>query len=168
MSLRDDVLDKTDIVDLVSKYVQLKKAGKNRAGLCPFHKEKTPSFTVAEDKQIFKCFGCGKGGNAITFHMEIEKTDFRDTMKILAHDAHIDIAQYEKDPEQVAAKKESKEKFKLLNKRNQKLFQENFVGSVAEEYVTKARKLSQTTIDAFGLGYAPDSHYDLITKLKSK
>lgn len=60
MSLRDDVLDRTDIVDLVSRYVQLKKVGKNRVGLCPFHKEKSPSFTVAEDKQIFKCFGCGK------------------------------------------------------------------------------------------------------------
>ncbi|USN56018.1 MAG: hypothetical protein H6765_00575 [Candidatus Peribacteria bacterium] len=97
-SLRDDVLDKTDIVDLVSKYVHIKKVGKNRSGLCPFHKEKTPSFTVAEDKQIFKCFGCGKGGNAISFLMEIERMDFWDSLKSLASDAHIDISAYERLP----------------------------------------------------------------------
>jgi DNA primase len=60
MNLRDDTLDRLDIVDLVSRYVNIKKMGKNRVGLCPFHKENSPSFTVAEDKQIFKCFGCGK------------------------------------------------------------------------------------------------------------
>ncbi len=146
MSLRDDVLDRTDIVDLVGKYVRLKKVGKNRSGLCPFHKEKTASFTVAEDKQIFKCFGCGKGGNAITFHMEIEKVDFRDTMKILARDAHIDIAQYEKDPAKMEVKQANREKFKLLNKRHQQYLSAAFPDSPAATYTLEKRKLTPDTI----------------------
>ena len=168
MSVRDEVLDKTDIVDLVSRYVDLKKVGKNRAGLCPFHKEKTPSFTVAEDKQIFKCFGCGKWGNAITFHMEIERIDFIDTLKILANDANIDMKEFAYDPDKAGEKQEKKEKFKLLNKRIQKFFSQHFPDSVAEQYVKEKRKLSDTTIDTFGIGYAPDSHYDAITALKEK
>lgn len=168
MSLRDDVLDKTDIVDLVSKYVQLKKAWKNRIGLCPFHKEKTPSFTVAEDKQIFKCFGCGKWGNAITFHMEIEKTDFIDTLKALAHDAHIDMASYDYNREEISKKQWEREKYKLLNKRVQGFFEDHFPGSRAEEYSLEKRKLTKETIKTFGIGYAPDSHYDLLSALKKK
>jgi len=125
-SLRDDVLDRTDIVDLVSKYVDIKKAGKNRLGLCPFHKEKSPSFTVAEDKQIFKCFGCGKGGNAITFHMEVERIDFWDSLKSLAETASIDISQYAKDPEKQSADTSEKEKQKLMNKRAQQFFHQYF------------------------------------------
>jgi len=117
--LREDILAATDIVDLVSRYVQLKKVGKNRSGLCPFHKEKTPSFTVAEDKQIFKCFGCGKGGNVFTFHMEIERIDFRDSCKILAKQANIDIAKYQFKPEEYSQKQGKREKMKLINKRTQ-------------------------------------------------
>lgn len=168
-SLRDDVLDKTDIVDLVSKYVHIKKVGKNRSGLCPFHKEKTPSFTVAEDKQIFKCFGCGKGGNAISFLMEIERMDFWDSLKSLASDAHIDISAYERLPEVDAQIKSVREKLKLLNKYTQTWFAEHLSpNTVGYDYLVKQRKLSLETIKAFGLWYAPDSHYELIKHLKSK
>lgn len=165
-SLRDDVLDSTDIVDLVSKYVNIKKAGKNRLGLCPFHKEKSPSFTVAEDKQIFKCFGCGKGGNAITFHMEVERIDFWESLQMLAKDANIDISSYQKDPEKTAAASSAKEKQKLMNKRTQGFFEQHFAGSPAQTYVTDKRGLSPETIKTFGLWYAPDSYQDLTWLLK--
>ncbi len=168
MSLRDDVLDRTDIVDLVSKYVDIKKAGKNRLGLCPFHKEKSPSFTVAEDKQIFKCFWCGKGGNAITFHMEVERIDFWDSLKSLAESASIDVSSYQKDPEKQAADKSVKEKQKLMNKRTQQFFQQHFPGSVAQSYALDQRGLSEATIGTFGLGYAPDSYHDQIVALRAK
>ncbi len=167
-SLRDDVLGRTDIVDLVSKYVDIKKAGKNRLGLCPFHKEKSPSFTVAEDKQIFKCFGCGKGWNAITFHMEIERIDFWDSLQMLAKDASIDISSYQKDPERNAAAKSEKEKQKLINKRTNWFFQQNLPWSKAEKYIKEKRWLSQETIETFALWYAPDSYNDLIALLKTK
>lgn len=167
--LRDDVLSQTDIVDLVSRYVQLKKVGKNRVGLCPFHKEKTPSFTVAEDKQIFKCFGCGKGGNAITFHIEIERIDFRDSLKLLAQDANIDVAKYQFKPEEYSKKQGQREKIKLINKYTQSFFSEQVGAAPAvQDYLTNQRGLTETTIKQFGLGYAPDSHYELITHLKNK
>lgn len=168
MSLRDDVLDRTDIVDLVQKYVNIKKTGKNRLGLCPFHKEKSPSFTVAEDKQIFKCFWCGKGGNAITFHMEVERIDFRDSLQALAANASIDVSSYQRDPEKQAADKSEKEKQKLMNKRTQQFFEQNFPWSPAQEYVKNKRALSDETIATFGLGYAPDSYHDQTNILKDK
>ena len=91
----DDILHSTDIVDIVGKYVPLKKAGSNFSGCCPFHNEKTPSFMVSPTKQIFKCFGCGKGGNVLTFMQEIEKIDFRDAVKELAKMQHIDLEKYD-------------------------------------------------------------------------
>ncbi len=167
-SLRDDVLARTDIVDLVSKYVDIKKKGKNRMGLCPFHKEKSPSFTVAEDKQIFKCFGCGKGGNAFSFHMEIERVDFWDSLQMLAKDANVDISSYQKDPEKQAIAKSEREKQKLMNKRVAWFFQQQFAGSDAEKYVKEKRKLSQGTIEKFALGYAPNSYEHMMWMLKEK
>ncbi|MBN1829469.1 MAG: DNA primase, partial [Deltaproteobacteria bacterium] len=80
----DDVRGRINIVDLVSGYVALRKAGRNYIGLCPFHKEKTPSFTVNPDKQIYYCFGCGEGGNAISFYMGIEKASFPEALRRLA------------------------------------------------------------------------------------
>ena len=79
----DEVREKTNIVEVIGQYVQLKKSGKNYLGLCPFHEEKTPSFSVAEDKQIFHCFGCGKGGNVYTFLQELEGITFPEAVKIL-------------------------------------------------------------------------------------
>lgn len=168
MALRDDILDRLNIIDLVSKYVDLKKVGKNRVGLCPFHREKSPSFTVAEDKQIFKCFGCGKGGNAITFHMEIERIEFRDSIQELARQTNVDIQQYQKDPEKSAQEKTAREKFKVLNRRAQSWFLSHFPWTIAETYVKDARKLTDDTIKTFGLWYAPDSHYELTNYLKDK
>ncbi len=80
----DEVREKTNIVEVIGQYVQLKKSGKNYLGLCPFHEEKTPSFSVAEDKQIFHCFGCGKGGNVYTFLQELEGISFPEAVKKVA------------------------------------------------------------------------------------
>lgn len=166
--LREDVLNRIDIIDLISRYTSLKKVGKNWVGICPFHKEKTPSFTVAEDKQIFKCFGCGKGGNAITFHMEIEKIDFWDSLQLLAKEANIDISTYQHDPVASAQGTELREKIKRINKQTQAFFvHANTPNSVGYHYCTDERKLSQETMTMFGIGYAPDSHYDLIRHLNN-
>ena len=93
--LIDEILQNTDIVDVIGRYLPLKRAGSNFSGCCPFHNEKTPSLMVSPTKQIFKCFGCGKGGNVLTFIQEIERIDFRDAVKELAKQQHIDLEKYD-------------------------------------------------------------------------
>ncbi|MFA7284511.1 MAG: DNA primase [Candidatus Absconditabacterales bacterium] len=165
MNLADDILAHINIVDYISKYVPLRRAGSNRTGNCPFHKEKTPSFMVSETKQIFKCFGCGKGGNVITFAMEYERLDFVDTLKVLAETAHLDLNNYNKfhsDP----AVKESKEHTKSINQLAAQHFSNNLQANpTALEYLHQ-RNLDDQIIQTFGLGYAPDGYYDLINYLK--
>ena len=87
----DEVRQSNDIVDVISQYVNLKRSGRNYFGLCPFHNEKSPSFSVSPDKQIFHCFGCGVGGNAITFIMNIEGCGFVEALQILAERANIQL-----------------------------------------------------------------------------
>ena len=89
--LIDEIKSSNDIVDIVSEYVKLKRAGKYYKGLCPFHKEKTPSFSVSPDKQIFYCFGCGMGGDAIRFISKIENIDFGESVEVLADRANIKL-----------------------------------------------------------------------------
>ena len=93
----DQVLDRTDIVDVVDRRVKLKKAGKNYSACCPFHQEKTPSFSVNPDKQFYYCFGCGAGGNALGFIMEYERMDFREAIEVLARSAGIEMPREEAD-----------------------------------------------------------------------
>ena len=87
----DQVLDRTDIVDVVDRRVKLKKTGKNYSACCPFHQEKTPSFSVNPDKQFYYCFGCGAGGNALGFIMDYERLEFREAMEQLAHSAGMEL-----------------------------------------------------------------------------
>ena len=93
--LVDEILASTDIVEVVNEYVPLKRRGANYLGLCPFHKEKTPSFTVSPDKQIYKCFGCGQGGSVIQFVSKLENLDFKDTLEHLAERANIDLEKFQ-------------------------------------------------------------------------
>ena len=93
--LIEEVISVCDIVEVISEYVPLKKSGRNFMGLCPFHREKSPSFCVSSDKQIFKCFGCSVGGNVISFIMKIENLDFWESVELLAERAHIDLSRYE-------------------------------------------------------------------------
>ena len=98
--LLDEIKSKNDIVDIVSQYVVLKRAGRNYMGLCPFHKEKSPSFSVSPDKQIFHCFGCGVGGNVIHFVSKIENLNFKDTLEMLANRANIPLPTLSNSPQE--------------------------------------------------------------------
>ena len=167
--LTDDILSNIDIVDIIGKYMPLKRSGSNFSGNCPFHNEKTPSFMVSPSKQIFKCFGCGKGGNVITFMQEIERIDFRDAAKELAKQANIDLTKYQIDPTKHDHYNDEKEKLKYIHKIAQKFFVDQLAKHPeAKKYLNEERKLTDEMISHFGIGYAPDSHYAMIQELKNK
>jgi len=167
--LTDDILSRLDIVDVVSKYMPLKRAGTNFSGNCPFHNEKTPSFVVSPAKQIFKCFGCGKGGNVITFMQEIEKIDFRDAVKELAKLGNISLEKYQLDSKKIEEYADEKEKIKRMHKLAQQFFTDELKKNIhALTYLKEKRKLDEKMIEYFGIGYAPESHYALLQFLRSK
>ena len=103
----DDLLDRVDIVDVVNSRVQLKKAGKNYKACCPFHEEKSPSFTVAQDKQFYYCFGCGAGGNALGFVMEFDRLDFLPAVEMLAKNAGMEIPREAAPDQRVTKQRDS-------------------------------------------------------------
>ena len=107
----DRILDAADIVDVVQEFVPLKKRGVNYLGLCPFHNEKTPSFTVSPSKEIFKCFGCGKVGNAVNFIMEHEHLNYPEALKYLAKKYHIEVVEKERTQEEVEKENERERQF---------------------------------------------------------
>lgn len=155
----EEVISNTDIVDLIGQYVPLKRRGANYIGLCPFHREKTPSFTVAPDKQIFKCFGCSEGGTAIQFIKKIENLDFREALEFLADKNNIDLSRFKvggklSNPQD----KDMKERIFSLNKKAAKYFYEALIENVKEEnsilkaYLQK-RMLKQDIVIRFGLGF---------------
>lgn len=165
----DQVCDANDIADLISDYVPLKKSGRNLLGLCPFHHEKTPSFSVSSEKQFYHCFGCGAGGRAIDFVMKMEHLDFVEAVRFLAQRAHIPVPENNSDKmaRQTASEKEQ---LYALN-REAAVFFHNMLYSVkgdqAREYFT-GRGMKEITIKRFGLGYAPDSWDSLLNYLKEK
>ena len=168
-SLVDEVLGRVDIVDVISRYIPLKRAGSNFSACCPFHWEKTPSFMVSPTKQIFKCFGCGKWWNVFTFVQEIERIDFRDAVKVLAEQEHIDVSQYQQVSAYAQKSQDDKEKLKRM----QKLAQEFFVTSLqnsqtALNYLHEKRHLDDKLISEFWIWYANDKHYELLNMLRSK
>ncbi len=157
----DEVREATDVVDLISGYVTLKKKGQNFFGLCPFHPEKTPSFSVNPDKQIFHCFGCGAGGNVFTFLMRSEGISFPESIKFLAQRAGI-LIEYD---EQDEARSQENEVLYYINEFAAKFFQEALFskkGEIALKYL-KGRGLSSGDIEVFGLGFAPPGWQGLIT-----
>ena len=161
--LIEEVISQNDIVDTVSEYVTLKKSGRNYMGLCPFHKEKSPSFCVSMDKQIFKCFGCSEGGNVISFLMKIENLDFWDAVEVLAERANIDTSRYVVNNnyhnKMDTAKSDLKDRLILLNKEVGLFYHNNLVELLKEEkndvkdYILQ-RKFDSKTINKFGIGYA--------------
>ena len=165
----DELSARNDIVEIVSQYVQLKKSGANYFGLCPFHNEKSPSFSVSPGKQMYYCFGCGAGGNVITFLMEYENQTFPEAVRTLAQRAGIALPEADDSKE---AKQADSRRAKLLeiNKEAAKYFYYQLRterGSVGMEYLRK-RELSDETMNHFGLGYANKYSNDLIQYLKSK
>ena len=167
--LVEEVRLKNDIVDVISGYVKLQKKGSSYFGLCPFHNEKSPSFSVSRSKQMYYCFGCGAGGNVFTFVMEYENFTFVEALKMLAERAGVELPEMEYS-------KEAKEKADLkatmleINKLAAKYFYAQLKseqGNVAHTYLTR-RGLSEETITAFGLGYSNKYSDDLYRYLKLK
>lgn len=167
--LIEEVRLKNDIVDVISSYVRLQKKGSSYFGLCPFHNEKSPSFSVSRQKQMYYCFGCGAGGNVFTFIMEYENFSFVEAMKFLADRAGVELPKEEYS-------KEAKERADLrsvlleINKLAAKYFYAQLKspqGSQAYNYL-KNRELSDETILAFGLGYSNKYSDDLYKYLKTK
>lgn len=152
--LIDEIRNSNDIVDVISQYVVLKRSGRNFFGLCPFHKEKSPSFSVSPDKQIFHCFGCGVGGNVIHFVSKIENLDFRQTLELLAERSGITLPSLESG--QDADRLRLKEKVYQINKFTAQYFHENLYkpnAKLAQEYVKK-RKLDNNTLKTFSIGFS--------------
>jgi DNA primase len=158
-----------DIVDVVSEYVQLKKQGRNYFGLCPFHGENTPSFSVSPDKQIFHCFGCGAGGNVFSFLMDLEGYSFAEAAINLANKVNIDLSDYEQ-PTAVSDKNNETSKMQeaheLLKKFYHHLLLNTKEGQPALDYLTN-RGFTREIIDKFEIGYALDS-WDFATKFLQK
>ena len=167
--LVEEIRSKNDIVDVISSYVRLQKKGSSYFGLCPFHNEKSPSFSVSRQKQMYYCFGCGAGGNVFTFLMEYENYSFVEALKYLADRAGVELPEPEYSGE---AKKRADTKAILLeiNKAAAQYFYVQLLrpqGGHALTYL-KDRKLSDDTIKAFGLGYSNKYSDDLYKYLKSK
>ena len=162
-----EITDKCDIVDFISKYVRLKRSSGEYVGLCPFHGEKTPSFHVSADKQLYHCFGCGEGGTIINFVMKMENLSFLEAVKFLGERAGVAIPE-STDFDDKAAKR--KQRLYDINKEAGRFFYSMLgseEGKVAREYFA-SRGLSKETIVKFGLGFAPDSWDKLFKHLKSK
>ena len=165
----EEIRMKNDIVDVVSGYVKLQKKGSSYFGLCPFHNEKSPSFSVSQGKQIYYCFGCGAGGNVISFVMQYENYTFQEAVKFLAQKAGVQLPEAEYSEE--TRKKENKRaKLLQVNKEAATYFfhqlrSEN--GRAGWQYLKK-RELSDETIRKFGLGFANMTSNDLVKFLKSK
>lgn len=158
-SFLDEIRSRVDIVDLVSEYVHLKRSGRNYFGLCPFHAEKTPSFSVSPEKQIFHCFGCGVGGNVITFLMEIENLDFVEAVRVLARRAGLPFPEPERKEEETRADRERaamREAYHLVARFYQYLLTHTEYGERARAYL-RQRGVADDTMAAFQLGYAPDA-----------
>ena len=165
--LIDEIKNKNDIVDIISQYVVLKRSGRNFFGLCPFHKEKSPSFSVSPDKQIFHCFGCGVGGNAFHFVSKIENLSFKETIEMLAEKSGIDLPTLEGEADNKLL--QLKSRVYEINQLAAQFYHENLYKSVAkpaQEYVKK-RKLDNNTLKNFLIGYS-GTYNELYLMLKEK
>ncbi len=168
-SLIEEVRMKNDIVDVVSGYVKLQKKGSSYFGLCPFHNEKSPSFSVSPSKQMYYCFGCGAGGNVLTFIMEYENYSFPEALKYLADRVGVELPQQEMN-EEMKRQQDLRSRILEMNKMAAKYYYYQLRsehGIQAMNYL-KGRKLSDETIHKFGLGYSTKYGNDLYKYLKSK
>lgn len=167
----DEILARNDIESLIGSYIALKRAGSNLKGLCPFHNEKTPSFTVYPADNSFYCFGCGVGGNAITFVRQMEHLDYRDAVEFLARRAGVSVILDSDD--KYLTKRVDKNRFYSMNVDAAKffhlsLFANDTKAREALSYFTEKRGLSLATIKHFGLGFAPDSFDALLNYMTKK
>ena len=150
----EEVRQTNDIVDIISQYVHLKRSGRNFFGLCPFHNEKSPSFSVSPDKQIFHCFGCGVGGNVFTFLTKIEGISFVEAVQTLAERSNIQLPTLTNNVD--SAREELKAKVFKVNEFTAQYYHENLYkpeSKIAQEYIKK-RRLSNETLKSFRLGFS--------------
>lgn len=162
----DELTARNPIEDVVGQYVQLKRSGSNLFGLCPFHGEKTASFSVAPDKGIYYCFGCHKGGSVINFQMEIEGLSYPDAVRALAKRAGMEVP----EDEQYQSRYRQQERLWALHKEAARFFHAQLyapAGASALQYAL-SRGMSKTTLTRFGIGYAPESWTDLVDTLRRK
>ncbi len=167
--LVEEVRTKNDIVDVVSGYVRLQKKGANHWGCCPFHNEKTPSFSVNGAKQMYHCFGCGAGGNVFTFVMNYENYSFPEAIKLLAERAGVNLPELEYT-EEMKARENKRARLMEINKEAAKFFYYQLrtpAGEIGYQYLQK-RELSDETIKKFGLGYSGKSGATLVQYLRQK
>ena len=170
-SFADRVKQQADIVRVIGEYVRLKKSGQNFSGLCPFHQEKTPSFSVHATKQFYHCFGCGKSGDVFQFVMEMDKSAFPEAVRTVAEKCGIRVPEpRERSPEQ---RRENQQRTALVElHRAAATFYARTLNSTDEGKVARAyledRGLDDETIARFGLGYAPSSGDALLRYLKPK
>lgn len=164
----EEIISRTDIADLIGSYVNLKRAGSNMNGLCPFHSERTPSFTVFTKTNSFYCFGCGAGGDAITFVMKAENLDYPSAVELLASRVGISIPQ---DPRDMQNMGMSRKRVYEMNLAAAKFFREQLfdknTGAQALSYFVNDRRLSLATVKHFGLGYAPNVPWALTDHMRS-
>ena len=162
----DELTARTDIVDVVSRYVSLKRQGANYFGLCPFHNEKSPSFSVSPDKQIYHCFGCGAGGGVINFVMRAEGLEFRDAVQFLADRCGLKVPQDTIDPRTARRR----ERLLALMKDAARFYYDTLWRpeyTPVQRYFA-GRGLSRKTMNRFGLGYAPDSFHATMDAMQKK
>ena len=170
-SVIEEVLARTDILETVRQYVALKRAGSNHKGLCPFHDENTPSFFVHPGMGIYKCFGCGEGGNVYQFLMSVEGWNFPETVRHLADRCGVEIP--EEDPqeaEEARRRRQGKKLYLAIMEAASQFYQSNLWGEpgrAARMYLDE-RGISEDTAKAFGLGYAPEGWEHLLTHLKNE
>ena len=167
MQISEEILEKVkeqnDIVDVISESVRLKRSGRNFSGLCPFHNEKSPSFSVSQDKQIYKCFGCGESGNVITFVMKNKNMPFVEAVKYLADRVNITI---ESDKGRISPTAKKRELLYKVNVEAARFFYSNLrLTKEAKEYFLN-RGIKEETIKRFGLGFAKDSWNNLLFHLR--
>ncbi|HRF38568.1 MAG TPA: CHC2 zinc finger domain-containing protein [Saprospiraceae bacterium] len=161
-----EILDTVKIEDVVQDFVSLRRRGTNLIGLCPFHHEKTPSFNVSPARNIFKCFGCGKGGNAVQFLMELERFTFPEALKYIAKKYGIQIEEIESSRE-AAEERRVADSLYIINQYALEFFQNQLVNtdrgrSVGLSYF-RERGFREETIQKFGLGYAPEKRDQFLT-----
>ena len=163
--LVEEIRARNDIVDLIGSYVNLKRAGSNFSGLCPYHNEKSPSFTVFPATQSFYCFGCGSGGDAITFAMKSENLDYPGAVEFLAKRAGITIPTDEKEEKGIGRQRIYEMNLAAAKYFRNCLFDEK-IGGVGMEYLAKKRRLPSVIIKRFGLGFAPNGFGGLTDHMK--
>ena len=165
----DEVRLQNDIVEVISQYVPLKQKGNSYFGLCPFHNEKTASFSVNSEKQFYYCFGCGAAGNVFSFLMEMENMDFPEAMKKLAERAHITLPEPEKSAQVIAAELTKQRLFDIHTAAGRYFYEclQEKQGEQARAYLTK-RQMDPRMARKFGIGYSPDRYDALFKHLKEK